>query len=63
MSPTDVVYGGTEVIRRLEAERYEIAGSAWLRRRPQAWGAEDPRLAFEDGHQLVEAPGGLVYPL
>jgi DNA-binding CsgD family transcriptional regulator len=45
----------TEVIRRLEAEWYEIAGSAWLRRRLRTWGAEDPHLAFEDGHQLVEA--------
>ena len=45
----------TEVIRRLEAEWYEIAGSAWLRRRLQIWGTEDPRLAFEDGDQLIEA--------
>jgi len=45
----------TEVIRRLEAEWYQIAGSAWLRRRLRTWGAEDPRLTFEDGHQLVDA--------
>lgn len=45
----------TEVIRRLEAEWDEIAGSAWLRRRLQKWGTEDPRLAFEDGAQLVAA--------
>lgn len=45
----------TEVIHRLENEWHEIAGSSWLRRHLQTWGAEDPRLAFEDGHQMVEA--------
>ena len=45
----------TEVIRRLEAEWHEVAGSAWLRSRLRTWGAEDPRLAFEDGDQLVAA--------
>lgn len=45
----------TKVIRRLEAEWHEIAGSAWLRGRLRTWGTEDPRLAFEDGDQLVEA--------
>ena len=45
----------TEVIRRLEAEWHEIAGSVRLRRRLRVWGSEDPRLAFEDGHQLVDA--------
>ena len=45
----------TEVIRRLEAEWSEIAGSWWLRRRLRIWGAEDPRLAFEDGYKLVDA--------
>ena len=27
----------------------------WLRRRLRIWGAEDPRLAFEDGYQLLNA--------
>ncbi|MGH9054014.1 MAG: hypothetical protein ACRDWX_13595 [Acidimicrobiia bacterium] len=45
----------TEVIRRLEAEWHAMAGSVWLHRRLQAWAAEDPRLAFEDGHSLVAA--------
>lgn len=42
-----------EVIRCLEAEWRVMAGSSWLRRRLQAWAAEDPRLAFDDGHSLV----------
>ena len=45
----------TEVICRLETEWSEIAGSWWLWRRLRKWGAEDPRLAFEDGYQLVDA--------
>ncbi len=45
----------TEVIRRLEAEWNAMAGSLWLCRRLQAWAAEDPRLAYEDGHRLVAA--------
>jgi DNA-directed RNA polymerase specialized sigma24 family protein len=45
----------TEVIRRLEAEWLAMAGSLWLRHRLQTWAAEDERLAFEDGHDLVAA--------
>jgi hypothetical protein len=44
-----------DVIRRLEAEWEAIADSPRMRRCLSSWGAEDPRLAFEDGHQLVEA--------
>jgi hypothetical protein len=56
MTPTRARWASqTEVICRLEAEWFEIAGSEWLRRRLRIWGAEDPRLAFEDGYQLVEA--------
>lgn len=45
----------TEVIRRLETDWNAIADSWWLRRRLEVWAAEDPRLAFEDGHRLVAA--------
>lgn len=45
----------TEVIRRLETEWNAIADSWWLRRRLEAWAAEDPRLGFVDGHTLVAA--------
>ena len=45
----------TELIRRLEAEWQMLARSRWLRSRLQAWAAEDDRLAFDDGDQLVAA--------
>lgn len=45
----------TDVVRRLEAEWRAIADSPWLRRRLRVWSAEDPRLAFEEGHRLVAA--------
>jgi len=41
------------VIRRLETEWDAIADSWWLRRRLEVWAADDPRLAFENGHRLV----------
>ncbi len=56
MTPTRARWAAqTEPIRRLEAEWSEIAGSSWLRRHLRIWGAEDPRLAFEDGYQLLAA--------
>ena len=45
----------TELIRRLETEWRVLARSRWLRDRFQTWGAEDKRLAFDDGEQLVAA--------
>jgi DNA-directed RNA polymerase specialized sigma24 family protein len=45
----------TDVIRRLETEWQAIADSRHMQRCLRVWGVEDPRLAFEDGHQLVEA--------
>lgn len=45
----------TELIRRLDAEWRVLAHSRWLREQLQAWGAEDARLAFDDGEQLVAA--------
>ena len=45
----------TVLIRRLEAEWRVLARSRWLRHRLQAWGANDDRLAFNDGDQLVSA--------
>jgi len=45
----------TEVVRRLESEWSAIADSSGLRRRLRGWSAEDPRLAFENGHRLVAA--------
>lgn len=55
MTPTRARWAAqTEVICSLEAEWSEIAGSSWLRRRLRVWGAEDPRLAFEDGYQLLD---------
>jgi hypothetical protein len=41
------------LIRRLEAEWRVLARSRWLRQRLQAWGADDDRLAFDDGDQLI----------
>jgi len=45
----------TEVIRRLEKEWDVLANSWSLRRRLEAWAADDPPLVFEDGHRLVAA--------
>jgi hypothetical protein len=45
----------TEVIRRLESEWGEIAESPRLCERLREWATEDPRLAFENGIELVEA--------
>jgi hypothetical protein len=45
----------TEVIRRLESEWCEIAESPRLCERLREWATEDPRLAFENGTELVEA--------
>jgi hypothetical protein len=43
------------LIRRLETEWRMLARSRWLRSRLQAWAAEDDRLAFGDGDQLITA--------
>ncbi len=43
----------TEVIRRLEAEWRDMAGSWRLRRCLRSWAVEDRRLDFEDGHSLL----------
>lgn len=45
----------TEVIRRLESEWSEIAESPRLCERLRAWAEENPRLAFENGNDLVTA--------
>ena len=45
----------TELIRRLDVEWRVLAGSRLLRDRLQIWAAEDERLAFDDGDQLVAA--------
>ena len=45
----------TELIRRLETEWRILAPSRWLRERLVTWGTEDPRLAFDDGEQLIAA--------
>ena len=45
----------TELVRRLDAEWQVLAGSRLLRDRLQSWAADDERLAFEDGDQLVAA--------
>ncbi|HDH26766.1 MAG TPA: hypothetical protein ENH00_11355 [Actinobacteria bacterium] len=45
----------TELIRRLDAEWRVLAGSRLLRDRLRSWAADDERLAFEDGDQLVAA--------
>ena len=45
----------TELIHRLEAEWRVLARSRWLRGRLRAWAAEDDRLAFDDGDQLLAA--------
>ena len=45
----------TEVIRRLESDWSEIAESPRLCQRLGEWAVEDPRLAFENGTDLVEA--------
>ena len=45
----------TVLIRRLETEWRVLAPSRWLRDRLRAWSAEDDRLAFDDGDQLVSA--------
>lgn len=43
------------VVRRLDAEWRVLAHSRVMRDRLRAWGAEDPRLAFDDGDHLVAA--------
>jgi hypothetical protein len=43
------------LIRRLEAEWRVLARSRRLHHRLQAWGANDDRLAFDDGDQLMTA--------
>jgi hypothetical protein len=45
----------TEVIRRLESEWCDIAESPRVCERLREWATEDPRLAFENGTELVEA--------
>ena len=45
----------TELIRRLDAEWRVLAGSRLMRSRLQSWAADDERLAFDDGDQLVAA--------
>jgi len=45
----------TQLIRRLEAEWQALARSRWLREHLRSWAAEDPRLAFADGVELVAA--------
>ena len=45
----------TQLVRRLEAEWQALARSRWLRERLRSWAAEDPRLAFADGVELVAA--------
>ena len=46
---------GTELIRRLDAEWRIVSQSRWLRDRLATWSADDNRLDFEDGVQLVAA--------
>ncbi len=54
MSPSSPAWAAeTELIRRLETEWRTLAHSRWLREHLQAWAAEDNRLAFDDGEQLV----------
>lgn len=56
MGPRPPVWAAeTDLIRRLDAEWRVLARSRWLRERLQVWGAEDGRLAFDDGEQLVAA--------
>jgi hypothetical protein len=43
------------LIRRLDAEWVILSHSRWLRDRLCIWSADDPRLMFEDGDQLVAA--------
>ena len=45
----------TELIRRLDAEWRVLAGSRLMRDRLQSWAADDERLTFDDGDQLVAA--------
>lgn len=45
----------SELIRRLDEEWRIVARSRWLQDRIRAWSAEDERLAFADGDQLVAA--------
>ncbi len=45
----------TELIRRLDAEWRILSQSRWLCDRLVAWSADDDRLAFDDGDQLVAA--------
>ena len=45
----------SELVRRLDAEWRVLAPSRLLRDRLHAWEAQDHRLAFDDGDQLVAA--------
>jgi len=45
----------TELIRRLDADWRVLAGSRLMRDRLQSWAADDERLAFDDGNELVAA--------
>ena len=45
----------TELIRRVDAEWRILSQSRWLRDRLATWSAEDDRLAFDNGDQLVAA--------
>ena len=45
----------TELLRRLDAEWRVLAGSRLMRDRLQTWRADDERLTFDDGDQLVAA--------
>ena len=45
----------TELLRRLDAEWRVLAGSRLMRDRLQTWRADDERLPFDDGDQLVAA--------
>lgn len=52
---TPAMAAGTELIRRLDAEWRILSQSRWLRDRLATWSADDARLAFDDGDQLVAA--------
>ena len=46
---------GSELIRRLDAEWRILSQSKWLRDRLRVWSADDARLTFNNGDELVEA--------
>ena len=45
----------TELIRRVDSEWQILSQSRWLRDRLATWSADDDRLAFDDGDDLVSA--------